>query len=105
MYVWKRLDNIDMTREKTGSQSHLVPNMSSNVEAALHALAASRVSEILITELDIDTAPPAEYATVVGACLNVPKCRGITVWGVSDTVRRKMANESPLLFLRHTFWW
>ncbi|TIC92730.1 Endo-1,4-beta-xylanase [Colletotrichum higginsianum] len=80
-----------------GSQSHLVPNMSSNVEAALHALAASRVSEILITELDIDTAPPAEYATVVGACLNVPKCRGITVWGVSDRQSWK-SEKKPLLF-------
>lgn len=71
----------------SGSQSHLVPNMADDIEAALHALAASQVSEIAITELDIDTAPPAEYATVVRACLNVPKCRGITVWGVSDRVR------------------
>jgi endo-1,4-beta-xylanase len=73
----------------TGSQCHLVPNMANDIEAALHALAASDVSEIAITELDIDTAPPAEYATVVRACLNVPKCRGMTVWGVSDRVRMK----------------
>ncbi|KAJ0161492.1 Endo-1,4-beta-xylanase [Colletotrichum tanaceti] len=80
-----------------GSQSHLAANMSSNVEAALRALAASKVSEILITELDIDTAPPAEYAAVVNACLRVRKCRGITVWGVSDSQSWK-SEKKPLLF-------
>ncbi|GKT60194.1 glycosyl hydrolase family 10 [Colletotrichum tofieldiae] len=84
-----------------GSQSHLVPNMSSNVEGALQSLATARVSEIAITELDIDSAPPADYAAVVSACLNVPKCRGITTWGVSDKVQNRQSWKStarPLLF-------
>ncbi|GKT45020.1 endo-1,4-beta-xylanase [Colletotrichum spaethianum] len=80
-----------------GSQSHLAPNMSSNIEGALQSLATAHVSEIAITELDIDNAPPADYAAVVGACLNVPKCVGITTWGVSDKQSWKSAAR-PLLF-------
>ncbi|KAL0936990.1 glycosyl hydrolase family 10 [Colletotrichum truncatum] len=80
-----------------GSQCHLAANMSSNIEGALKALAAARVSEIAITELDIRNGPPADWATVVGACLNVPKCRGITVWGVSDK-QSWQSEVKPLLF-------
>lgn len=72
--------------DDAGSQAHIHPGMAVNIQAALQQLAASRVSEIAITELDITTAPPNDYATVVDACLSVPKCRGITVWGVSDKV-------------------
>lgn len=71
--------------------------MSGNIQAALEALARSRASEIAITELDIPGAPPNDYATVVGACLNVPKCKGVTVWGVSDK-QSWMATAKPLLF-------
>ncbi|KAJ0299826.1 uncharacterized protein N0V96_010902 [Colletotrichum fioriniae] len=80
-----------------GSQAHLAANMSGNIQAALEALARSRASEIAITELDIPGAPPNDYATVVGACLNVPKCKGVTVWGVSDK-QSWMATAKPLLF-------
>ncbi|GJD00189.1 betaxylanase [Colletotrichum higginsianum] len=69
-----------------GSQTHLAQNMAGNVLGALQKLASARVTEIAITELDITGAPPNEYANVVSACLSVPKCRGITVWGVSDKV-------------------
>ncbi|KAF6805889.1 glycosyl hydrolase family 10 [Colletotrichum sojae] len=80
-----------------GSQSHLAKNMAQNTQGALELLAKSTVSEIAITELDIVGATPSEYATVVGACLNVPKCRGITIWGVSDR-QSWMADAKPLLF-------
>ncbi|EFQ34131.1 glycosyl hydrolase family 10 [Colletotrichum graminicola M1.001] len=80
-----------------GSQTHLVPGMAGEIEGALEMLASSGVSEVAITELDIDTAPPDDYATVVAACLNVPKCVGITVWGISDKDSWKGENQ-PLLF-------
>jgi endo-1,4-beta-xylanase len=50
--------------------------------------------EVIITELDIRMDLPADsgklaqqaedYAEVVTACMNVPACEGITVWGISD---------------------
>ncbi|KAK1981190.1 glycoside hydrolase superfamily [Colletotrichum cereale] len=80
-----------------GSQSHLVPNISGNVKGALQLLATSRVSEVAISELDIDGAPPADYAAVVGACLNVSKCVGVTTWGLSDKQSWK-SSAKPLLF-------
>ncbi|EAW10405.1 endo-1,4-beta-xylanase [Aspergillus clavatus NRRL 1] len=75
-----------------GSQSHL--------SQALSALASTGVSEIAITELDIKGANPSEYVAVTKACLEVKKCIGITVWGVSDKNSWRKDN-SPLLFDRN----
>lgn len=47
-----------------GSQSHLQAGGSSTVLAALTALAASGVSEVAITELDIVNAAASDYVTV-----------------------------------------
>ncbi|WP_304454963.1 endo-1,4-beta-xylanase [Nocardiopsis sp. YSL2] len=50
--------------------------------------------EVTVTELDVRIAEPVseqavrdqreEFRHVVAACLEVPDCRGVTVWGVSD---------------------
>lgn len=84
-----------------GTQAHLAGpggwNPASGVPNALKALAASNVKEVAITELDIEGAAPNDYLTVMNACLQVSKCVGITVWGVSDKDSWR-ASSKPLLF-------
>jgi endo-1,4-beta-xylanase len=87
-----------------GSQSHLAAsggwNPASGTPAALRALAASNVKEVAITELDIAQAAANDYLTVMNACLQVSKCVGITVWGVSDKESWR-SSDNPLLFDRN----
>jgi endo-1,4-beta-xylanase len=87
-----------------GSQGHLAApggwNPASGVPNALKALAASNVKEVAITELDISGASANDYLTVMNACLQVSKCVGITVWGVSDKDSWR-PNDNPLLFDRN----
>ena len=47
--------------------------------------------------MDIAGAAPDEWVTVVKACVDIPNCVGITVWGVRDTDSWR-AQNSPLLF-------
>jgi endo-1,4-beta-xylanase len=60
--------------------------MGANVHGALEQLASAPVNEVAITELDIRNSPVEDYTAVVQACLDIEKCTGITVWGVSDKV-------------------
>ncbi|KAJ2898168.1 hypothetical protein MKZ38_004134 [Zalerion maritima] len=71
-----------------GSQTHIVEGQAAGVRAALEALAATGVSEIAVTELDIADA---------NTCLAIESCVGVTVWGVSDADSWRPA-ENPLLF-------
>ena len=86
-----------------GSQAHLAKpggwNPASGFPAALKALATANVKEVAITELDIENGGATDFATVTKACLDVPKCVGITVWGVSD--KDSWRDTNPLLFDRN----
>lgn len=87
-----------------GSQGHLAApggwNPASGVPAALRTLAAANVKEVAITELDIAGAAANDFVTVTNACLQVAKCVGITVWGVSDKDSWR-PNDDPLLYDRN----
>ncbi|KAI1376289.1 family 10 xylanase [Hypoxylon crocopeplum] len=80
-----------------GSQAHLTPNLANQAAATIKALAASGVGEVAFTEVDIQTAPANDYTAVTKACLDEPKCVGITVWGVRDPDSWR-ASSNPLLF-------
>ncbi|MGR3938254.1 non-reducing end alpha-L-arabinofuranosidase family hydrolase [Streptomyces sp. BRA346] len=65
-------------------------------QTTLSSFAALGV-DVQITELDIAQAPTAAYTNTVRACMNVPRCTGITVWGIRDSDSWR-AGEKPLLF-------
>ncbi|WP_328476503.1 non-reducing end alpha-L-arabinofuranosidase family hydrolase [Streptomyces sp. NBC_00377] len=53
--------------------------------------------DVQITELDIAQASPSAYASSVRACMNVARCKGVTVWGIRDSDSWR-GGENPLLF-------
>ncbi|MEU9180048.1 endo-1,4-beta-xylanase [Streptomyces sp. NPDC048550] len=81
-----------------GFQSHFNNDSpySSNFRTTLQSFAALGV-DVAVTELDIQGASATTYANVTNDCLAVPRCMGITVWGVRDTDSWR-SEQSPLLF-------
>ncbi|MFW3463757.1 endo-1,4-beta-xylanase [Streptomyces microflavus] len=81
-----------------GFQSHFNSGSpyNSNFRTTLQNFAALGV-DVAITELDIQGAPASTYASVTKDCLAVPRCLGITVWGVRDSDSWR-PDHTPLLF-------
>jgi endo-1,4-beta-xylanase len=84
-----------------GLQSHFNDQspVPSNYQANIEQFAALGV-DVQITELDIQGSGSAQadkYSRVTKACLAVPRCAGITVWGIRDSDSWR-ANQTPLLF-------
>ena len=81
-----------------GLQTHFTGGSSlpGNFQTTLSSFAALGV-DVLLTEVDVTNASTSQYAGLTQACLNVPRCIGITVWGVRDSDSWR-SNESPLLF-------
>jgi endo-1,4-beta-xylanase len=81
-----------------GLQTHFTGGSSlpGNFQTTLSSFAALGV-DVLLTEVDVTNASTSQYAGLTQACLNVPRCIGITVWGVRDSDSWR-ASENPLLF-------
>ncbi|NUT36911.1 MAG: 1,4-beta-xylanase [Hamadaea sp.] len=81
-----------------GLQTHFTGGSSlpSNFQTTLSSFAALGV-DVALTEADVTNASTTQYAGLTQACINVPRCIGITVWGVRDSDSWR-SGESPLLF-------
>ncbi|MFG1675104.1 endo-1,4-beta-xylanase [Micromonospora sp. NPDC049282] len=81
-----------------GLQTHFTGGSSlpSNFQTTLSSFAALGV-DVALTEVDVTNSSTSQYQGLTQACLNVPRCIGITVWGVRDSDSWR-SNESPLLF-------
>ncbi|MFF5120157.1 ricin-type beta-trefoil lectin domain protein, partial [Dactylosporangium aurantiacum] len=53
--------------------------------------------DVALTEVDVTNSSTTQYAGLTQACMNVPRCVGITVWGVRDSDSWR-SSENPLLF-------
>ncbi|BCJ46256.1 beta-xylanase [Actinoplanes ianthinogenes] len=81
-----------------GLQTHFTGGSSlpSNFQTTLSSFAALGV-DVALTEADVTNASTSQYTGLTQACLNVPRCIGITVWGVRDSDSWR-SSENPLLF-------
>ncbi|WP_253866038.1 endo-1,4-beta-xylanase [Micromonospora sp. WMMA2032] len=81
-----------------GLQTHFTGGSSlpGNFQTTLSSFAALGV-DVALTEVDVTNASTSQYAGLTQACLNVPRCIGITVWGVRDSDSWR-SGENPLLF-------
>lgn len=81
-----------MTSEATDTQS--VPTPAQDVLEGVLNLYSDLGVDVAYTELDVRMTTPATpeklavqadaYARLVGSCMNVARCVGFTLWGVSD---------------------
>jgi endo-1,4-beta-xylanase len=83
-----------------GFEGHFTGGYSlpSSLQTTLQQFAGLGV-DVELTEMDVTNANPTIYRAVVDACMNVPRCVGMTVWGVRDSESWR-SSESPLLFDR-----
>jgi len=81
-----------------GLQTHFTGGSSlpGNFQTTLSSFAALGV-DVALTEADVTNAATNQYAGLTQACLNVPRCIGITLWGVRDSDSWR-SGERPLLF-------
>jgi len=81
-----------------GLQTHFTGGSSlpGSFQTTLSSFAALGV-DVQITEADVTNASTSQYQGMAQACVNVPRCAGITVWGVRDSDSWR-SSESPLLF-------
>nr|WP_305788112.1 endo-1,4-beta-xylanase [Actinoplanes lichenis] len=81
-----------------GLQTHFTGGSSlpGNFQTTLSSFAALGV-DVALTEVDVTNSSTSQYAGLTQACVNVPRCVGITVWGVRDSDSWR-SSESPLLF-------
>ncbi|KAK4654242.1 Endo-1,4-beta-xylanase 2 [Podospora pseudocomata] len=80
-----------------GTQGHLQSGQGNGLAQTIKVLAATSVKEVAVTELDIQNNNSNDYVAVTRGCLEEPKCRSITVWGVRDQDSWR-PQGNPLLF-------
>ena len=85
-----------------GLQTHFTGGSSlpGNFQQTLSSFAALGV-DVALTEADVTNASTSQYAGLTQACANVPRCVGITTWGIRDSDSWR-GNENPLLFDRNS---
>jgi endo-1,4-beta-xylanase len=81
-----------------GFQTHFTGGSSypSNFRTTLSSFAALGV-DVQLTEVDVTNANTTQYQNLTADCMAVPRCAGITVWGIRDSTSWR-SSESPLLF-------
>ena len=81
-----------------GLQTHFTGGSSlpGNFQTTLSNFAALGV-DVALTEVDVTNASTVQYQGLTQACVNTPRCVGITVWGVRDSDSWR-SSENPLLF-------
>ncbi|MFG2046591.1 endo-1,4-beta-xylanase [Micromonospora sp. NPDC048935] len=85
-----------------GLQTHFTGGSSlpSNFQQTLSSFAALGV-DVALTEADVTNASTSQYQGLTQACMNVPRCVGITTWGIRDSDSWR-GSENPLLFDRNS---